>query len=110
MADVIGIAYLHACSQSVTETDRQTRDRQTDKTDRRRQTEGDRKTGIKNWIVSKVCGMADVVIGIAYLHAYSQSVKKETQRQTAQRQTRQDKTRDTETDRQDRQEETDRQE
>ena len=62
--------------------DRQTDKRQTDKTDRRRQTEGDRKTGIKNWIVSKVCGMADVVIGIAYLHAYSQSVKKETQRQT----------------------------
>ena len=66
MADVIGIAYLHACSQSVKkETQRQTRQ---DKTDKTRQTRRhrDRQTGIKNWIVSKVCGMADV-IGIAWI-------------------------------------------
>ena len=35
MADVIGIAYLHACSQSVKkETQRQTRQDRQDKTDR----------------------------------------------------------------------------
>ena len=92
------------CKERDTETDKTRQDRQT------RQTEGDRQTGIKNWIVSKECGMADV-IGIAYLHACSQSVKKETQRQTRQdkktRQKRQDR-QTRQTDKTDRRRQTDR--